>query len=592
MDESNGMVPPPRWRHTASAITENQMLVWGGIGEKTRHNDTFILSLEDETAFWQDVKPEGMPPSPRSYHTATVIGQRIWFFGGYGGHGQRRQFFEDVHVLDLERNTWLGQDDGFEAIRDGGLKTEGQSPGPRGNHTTSLIEKTFLCVMGGRDSTQYFGDTHMLDTETMTWSQIRAHSNPAAPTRLCSHLAAGIQSVPSYYLFSYGGQTSKDKSRTEWSYRDKVDVLDCRSMTWMAAPKLVLGDAPAPREDAAWAFDYKTAKLIMFGGWSNDWMDDCHMLDVSGIVGPPYAVQRLQPDEGPMTGNSKLVIHGLDYVKGKITVKFTDGRNEETAPKADYFSPTEIHCISPDWSKFAPGEVDVRVSIGGEAFTVNRIKWTYYTNTKPQKCVAYGPGLFDKGSLWGFPAVFKVQAKDTGGRNRTSGGETEYWVVSATDSDKNQLPIKILDNHDGTYDVSYIPRSSGMVEVSVAYDDPVQGSVIPIRGSPWKVSFDNPWTKIKKVEGTAPKVSPGMQCTALMKRLVFYGGSADDAGAARVHVLDSDQMKWESPDVEGTMPPDRVQHSFTTLDNEKMLIAGGRKPAEKPGDDKAIVGEE
>lgn len=29
-----------------------------------------------------------------------------------------------------------------------------------------------------------------------------------------------------------------------------------------------------------------------------------------------------------MTGNSKLIIHGLNFVKGKITVKFTDGRNE------------------------------------------------------------------------------------------------------------------------------------------------------------------------------------------------------------------------------------------------------------------------
>jgi hypothetical protein len=37
-------------------------------------------------------------------------------------------------------------------------------------------------------------------------------------------------------------------------------------------------------------------------------------------------------------------------------------------------------------------------------------------------------------------------------------------------------------------------------------------------------------------------------------------------------------MKWESPDVEGDPPEDRVQHSFLTLDNEKMLITGGKKP--------------
>ena len=101
---------------------------------------------------------------------------------------------------------------------------------PRGSHTASQIEKTFLCIMGGRDSQQYFGDTHMLDIESMTWSQIRTFNNPEAPTRMCNHLAAGIQSVPSSFLFSFGGQTNNPKARTEWFYRDKVDVLDCRSM--------------------------------------------------------------------------------------------------------------------------------------------------------------------------------------------------------------------------------------------------------------------------------------------------------------------------------------------------------------------------
>ena len=42
---------------------------------------------------------------------------------------QRRAFNEDVHILDLDLNTWLGQDQGFEPLREGGLKTEGTSPG-------------------------------------------------------------------------------------------------------------------------------------------------------------------------------------------------------------------------------------------------------------------------------------------------------------------------------------------------------------------------------------------------------------------------------------------------------------------------------
>jgi hypothetical protein len=40
---------------------------------------------------------------------------------------------------------------------------------------------------------------------------------------------------------------------------------------------------------------------------------------------------------------------------------------------------------------------------------------------------------------------------------------------------------------------------------------------------------------------------------------VFYGGSSE------VHVLDSDNLKWESPEVEGTAPVHRIEHSITTL---------------------------
>ena len=343
-------------------------------------------------------------------------------------------------------------------------------------------------------------------------------------------------------------------------------------MTWLSAPGVVCGTPPPPREDAAWTFDKKSAKLYCFGGWANDWLEDLYTLDVSGIVGPPYAVQSLEPNEGPMTGRTTVIIHGLDFTKaGKITVKFTDGRNEETSEKAEFISPTQIRCLSPDWSKYSPGEVDCRVSIGGEGFTVNRIKWTYYVNTKPQKCVAYGPGIFDKGGLWGFPAIFKVQAKDVSGRNRTSGGDTEFWRIKAVDENGEDLPAKVFDNNDGTYDISYIPKCQGYVDVSVAYDDVVQGDVIPIRGSPWRASFENPWSKCK-MQGTAPKAQPGMITSTLMKRIVFYGGGPG------VHVLDSDNLKWETPEVEGTPPSDRIDHSLTTLDNEKMLVYGGRKP--------------
>ena len=220
--DPEGKAPPARWRHTSTTISNTQMLVFGGISDGSRLNDCHILDAEGETPSWQDVAPGGVAPSPRSYHTATLLGDKLYIVGGYGGHGQRRQYFNDVHILDLKENTWVGEEQGVSVEREGGLKIEGTPPAPRGNHSTSVVEFTFLCVMGGRDTSSYFDDTHILCTETLTWTQIRTHPNPAAPTRICSHMAEGIPSVPSYMLFCFGGQTVAEKDRTAWSYRNKA----------------------------------------------------------------------------------------------------------------------------------------------------------------------------------------------------------------------------------------------------------------------------------------------------------------------------------------------------------------------------------
>ena len=56
------------------------------------------------------------------------------------------------------------------------------------------------------------------------------------------------------------------------------------------------------------------------------------------------------------------------------------------------------------------------------------VKWTYFVNTNPRKCVAFGTGLFDTDNCgWGFPAIYKEQAKDNSGRNRNTGGEAANW---------------------------------------------------------------------------------------------------------------------------------------------------------------------
>lgn len=52
--------------------------------------------------------------------------------------------------------------------------------------------------------------------------------------------------------------------------------------------------------------------------------------------------------------------------------------------------------------------VDVRMSINGEGWTVNKLRFNYFANTAARNCIAYGPGLLAKG-MAGLEMPFLIQ---------------------------------------------------------------------------------------------------------------------------------------------------------------------------------------
>jgi dynein heavy chain, axonemal len=61
----------------------------------------------------------------RGSHSATLIGSRMYVFGGYGGTGFARKDFNDVSVLNLETWEWNHTD------------CKGDLPEPRSGHQVS-----------------------------------------------------------------------------------------------------------------------------------------------------------------------------------------------------------------------------------------------------------------------------------------------------------------------------------------------------------------------------------------------------------------------------------------------------------------------
>ena len=94
--------------------------------------------------------------------------------------------------------------------------------------------------------------------------------------------------------------------------------------------------------------------MILFGGWADDLHSDIHCLDVSMIVGPPYAIMGMTPQIGPVDGNSEVTIQGVGFEDTSIiTVRFSFGKGDTFAESpGEFVSPTEIKCITPNFEEF------------------------------------------------------------------------------------------------------------------------------------------------------------------------------------------------------------------------------------------------
>jgi len=81
---------------------------------------------------------------------------------------------------------------------------------------------------------------------------------------------------------------------------------------------------PHEREYASMVYDFKNYRLVIFGGWANEWRNDVYALNISSIVGPPYAITEVIPSLGQITGGSQVIVKGVGFKDtADIKVRFT-----------------------------------------------------------------------------------------------------------------------------------------------------------------------------------------------------------------------------------------------------------------------------
>lgn len=70
---------------------------------------------------------------------------------------------------------------------------------------------------------------------------------------------------------------------------------------------------PKAREYSQIIYDKKDQRLLIFGGWSNDFRNDMFQLNVGAITGPDYAIYDIEPKMGPLTGGTNCLIIGEGF---------------------------------------------------------------------------------------------------------------------------------------------------------------------------------------------------------------------------------------------------------------------------------------
>lgn len=101
--QTYGQKPSPRAYHTLS-IVQNQVFVIGGSNNKySSDNHLYILDLDSRE--WREIEPRNGEPWPlgRMNHTAVTIGSRIVLYGDKWGLGEKEQA---VWVLDTTTEQW------------------------------------------------------------------------------------------------------------------------------------------------------------------------------------------------------------------------------------------------------------------------------------------------------------------------------------------------------------------------------------------------------------------------------------------------------------------------------------------------------
>ena len=194
---------PPGCAAYGFVVDGTRILVFGGMVEYGKYSNE-LYELQASRWEWKRLKPRpprnGQPaPCPRLGHSFTLIGNKVFLFGGLANDSDDPKnniprYLNDLYTLELLPNGATA----WELP-----STYGHSPPPRESHTgvaytDKTTGKSCLVIYGGMSGCR-LGDLWFLDVDTMTWNKPAVHGPTPLPRSLHTATLIGQR------MFVFGG---------------------------------------------------------------------------------------------------------------------------------------------------------------------------------------------------------------------------------------------------------------------------------------------------------------------------------------------------------------------------------------------------
>lgn len=169
------------------------MYIFGGFEEVPNRFSSDVFQLNLKTMHWKYIKTEGVAPIYRDFHTATVIRNRMYIFGGRSDrraplHTENEVYCSQIFYLDLTTFVWHTPN----AI--------GAIPIGRRSHS-AFAYKDQLFIFGGFNGNldRHFNDVYCYNVDRNQWNLVKTHGTGPKPRRRQVCLVVGSR------LFLFGG---------------------------------------------------------------------------------------------------------------------------------------------------------------------------------------------------------------------------------------------------------------------------------------------------------------------------------------------------------------------------------------------------